>query len=109
MADIKYEIVEELGVLSESAKGWQKELNLISWNGVPHYKIYNKSKTGRNYKKYKRKLDRDGKRHNDRTDNYERRTQKQSQQHIHARLRSVDIGSHSCDKGMASHPVYLRI
>ena len=34
MADIKYEIIEELGVLSESAKGWQKELNLISWNGA---------------------------------------------------------------------------
>lgn len=33
MADIKYDIVEELGVLSESAKGWTKELNLISWNG----------------------------------------------------------------------------
>ena len=29
MADIKYDIVEELGVLSESAKGWQKELNGI--------------------------------------------------------------------------------
>jgi hypothetical protein len=32
MADIKYEIKETLGVLSESAKGWKKELNLISWN-----------------------------------------------------------------------------
>lgn len=32
MADIKYEIVKELGVLSESAKGWTKELNLIRWN-----------------------------------------------------------------------------
>ena len=40
MADIKYDIVEELGVLSESAKGWTKELNLISWNGgVPKYDI----------------------------------------------------------------------
>jgi hypothetical protein len=34
MADIKFEIKEELGVISESAKGWTKELNLISWNGV---------------------------------------------------------------------------
>ena len=34
MVEIKYEIVEELGVLSESAKGWKKELNLISWNGA---------------------------------------------------------------------------
>ena len=33
MADIKYDILEELGVLSESAKGWKKELNLILWNG----------------------------------------------------------------------------
>ncbi len=40
MADIKYEIIEELGVLSESAKGWQKELNLISWNGAePKYDL----------------------------------------------------------------------
>lgn len=33
MADIKYEIKEEVGVVSESSKGWTKELNLISWNG----------------------------------------------------------------------------
>lgn len=33
MADIKYEIKEEIGSISESAKGWSKELNLISWNG----------------------------------------------------------------------------
>ena len=33
MADFKYDIVEEIGVLSESAKGWTKELNRISWNG----------------------------------------------------------------------------
>ena len=34
MTDIKYDIVEEIGVLSENAKGWRKELNLISWNGA---------------------------------------------------------------------------
>lgn len=40
MADIKYDILEELGVLSESTKGWTKELNLISWNGgIPKYDI----------------------------------------------------------------------
>lgn len=40
MADIKYEIIEEIGVLSENAKGWRKELNLISWNdAVPKYDI----------------------------------------------------------------------
>ena len=33
MADIKYEIKEEIGSISESAKGQIKELNLISWNG----------------------------------------------------------------------------
>lgn len=40
MADIKFEIVETIGVLSESAKGWKKELNLISWNGrEPKYDL----------------------------------------------------------------------
>lgn len=34
MADFKFEIVEEIGVLSENAKGWRKELNRISWNGA---------------------------------------------------------------------------
>mgnify|MGYP004511264901 CR=1 FL=1 len=33
MAEIKYDIIENIGVLSTSAKGWTKELNLISWNG----------------------------------------------------------------------------
>lgn len=33
MADIKYEIKENIATLSESSKGWSKELNLISWNG----------------------------------------------------------------------------
>jgi len=32
MADIKYEILKKVGVLSTSASGWAKELNLISWN-----------------------------------------------------------------------------
>ena len=32
MAEIKYEIVQEICVLSESARGWTKELNLVSWN-----------------------------------------------------------------------------
>ena len=35
-----YEILQEIGVLSESQKGWCKELNLISWNGsTPKYDI----------------------------------------------------------------------
>ena len=32
MPEIKYEIVEHLGILSETDKGWKKELNLVSWN-----------------------------------------------------------------------------
>ena len=40
MADIKFEIKKEIGVLSENAKGWRKELNLISWNdAAPKYDI----------------------------------------------------------------------
>lgn len=40
MADIKFEIKETIGVLSESAKGWTKELNLISWNdNEPKYDL----------------------------------------------------------------------
>ena len=33
MADIRYEIKEKVGIIAESAKGWKKELNLITWNG----------------------------------------------------------------------------
>lgn len=33
MAEFNYEIVEEIGVLSEGSNGWRKELNKISWNG----------------------------------------------------------------------------
>lgn len=33
MPEIKYDIKKELGIISESTKGWTKELNLISWNG----------------------------------------------------------------------------
>jgi hypothetical protein len=32
MADIKYEIVKKIGVLSRTAGGWEKQLNLVSWN-----------------------------------------------------------------------------
>jgi len=40
MSDIKFEIKHHIGVLSESDKGWRKELNLISWNGRdPKYDI----------------------------------------------------------------------
>lgn len=40
MSDIKFEIKDELGVISESAKGWTRELNLVSWNGAaPKYDL----------------------------------------------------------------------
>ena len=40
MVEIKYDIVEKIAVLSESSKGWTKELNLISWNDRdPKYDI----------------------------------------------------------------------
>jgi hypothetical protein len=32
MAEIKFEITKHIGVLSESPKGWIKELNMVSWN-----------------------------------------------------------------------------
>jgi len=38
--EISFEIIETLGVLSTSTKGWTKELNLISWNGrEPKYDL----------------------------------------------------------------------
>lgn len=33
--EFSYEIIEEIAILSENAKGWRKELNLVSWNGRP--------------------------------------------------------------------------
>lgn len=33
MPEIKYEITEQIGVISETARGWTREVNLISWNG----------------------------------------------------------------------------
>ncbi|WP_017473763.1 YdbC family protein [Amphibacillus jilinensis] len=40
MANIQFEILKELGVLSESSSGWKKELNLISWNNrEPKYDL----------------------------------------------------------------------
>lgn len=35
MAEIKFEILEEIGVISTSNKNWNKELNIISWNERP--------------------------------------------------------------------------
>lgn len=35
MPEVTYEITKEICVLSENARGWTKELNLVSWNGHP--------------------------------------------------------------------------
>lgn len=38
--EISFEIVEHIGVLSTGSKGWNKELNLVSWNGrEPKYDL----------------------------------------------------------------------
>jgi hypothetical protein len=40
MSEIKYEIVKRIGVLSKTTSGWEKQLNLISWNDrEPKYDI----------------------------------------------------------------------
>lgn len=32
--EISFEIIEHIGILSESSKGWTLEANIISWNGA---------------------------------------------------------------------------
>lgn len=40
MANVSYEIVKHIGVLSESSTGWRKELNLVAWNNrEPKYDL----------------------------------------------------------------------
>ena len=40
MSEFKYEIIKELGIISERKGGWSKQLNLISWNDAePKYDI----------------------------------------------------------------------
>jgi hypothetical protein len=41
MNEFKFEIIKNIGCLSEpNARGWRKEINLISWNGgKPKYDI----------------------------------------------------------------------
>lgn len=49
MAEVKYEIKQNIGIISSNDKsGWNKELNLVSWNeGDPKYDIrdWNKDHT----------------------------------------------------------------
>ena len=38
--DFTFEILAEIGVISERSKGWRKELNLVSFNGnAPKYDL----------------------------------------------------------------------
>ena len=38
--ELKYEIINSVGIVSEQASGWKKELNRVSWNGgEPKYDI----------------------------------------------------------------------
>lgn len=38
--EVTFEIVERIGVISENAKGWKKELNLVKWNDkAPKYDL----------------------------------------------------------------------
>ena len=38
--EVTFEIIEEIGIISEGNGGWAKELNLVSWNGAePKYDI----------------------------------------------------------------------
>lgn len=40
MAEITFKITKELGVISETSKGWTRELNMVSWNDHdPKYDI----------------------------------------------------------------------
>lgn len=40
MAEITFKITKELGVISETGKGWTRELNMVSWNDRdPKYDI----------------------------------------------------------------------
>ena len=32
MAEFKYEITERIAVLSQSPNGWERQLNMVSWN-----------------------------------------------------------------------------
>ena len=47
MAEFTYEITERIAVLSTNARGWERQLNLISWNGHdPKYDIRDWSPDG---------------------------------------------------------------
>ena len=47
MAEIKYDIIQKIAALSQRPRGWERQLNLISWNdGEPKYDIRDWSPDG---------------------------------------------------------------
>lgn len=47
MPEFKYEITEHIAVLSTNAQGWERQLNLVSWNKhAPKYDIRDWSPDG---------------------------------------------------------------
>lgn len=47
MSDLKYDIVKKVGTIAQSPKGWEKQLNVISWNGrAPKYDLRDWSPDG---------------------------------------------------------------
>ncbi len=47
MAEFKYEITERIAVLSQNPNGWERQLNLVSWNErEPKYDIRDWSPDG---------------------------------------------------------------
>ncbi len=47
MAEFKYEITQRIAVLSQNANGWERQLNLVSWNErEPKYDIRDWSPDG---------------------------------------------------------------
>lgn len=47
MAEFKYEVTERIGVLSTNPNGWERQLNLVSWNDrEPKYDIRDWSPDG---------------------------------------------------------------
>ena len=39
MAEFKYEITERIAVLSQSPNGWERQLNMVSWNDRDNSKM----------------------------------------------------------------------
>ena len=47
MAEFRYEVTERIAVLSTNASGWERQLNMVSWNGKdPKYDIRDWSPDG---------------------------------------------------------------